>query len=46
VPVTHEDRSYHITQANNALVFPGLGLGVAVAVATAAAGEGLAQIPR
>jgi malate dehydrogenase (oxaloacetate-decarboxylating) len=30
-PVTHEDRSYQIAQANNALVFPGLGLGVTVA---------------
>ena len=26
-PVTHQDRTYHIAQANNALVFPGLGLG-------------------
>src|SRR5512133_3529137 len=30
-PVEHEDRSYRIAQANNALVFPGLGLGVTVA---------------
>jgi malate dehydrogenase (oxaloacetate-decarboxylating) len=33
-PVTHEDRTYQIAQANNALVFPGLGLGVAVVRAT------------
>ncbi len=33
-PVIHEDRSYQIAQANNALVFPGLGLGVVVAKAT------------
>jgi malate dehydrogenase (oxaloacetate-decarboxylating) len=30
-PVVHEDTTYRIAQANNALVFPGLGLGVAVA---------------
>ena len=30
-PVPHNDRTYHISQANNALVFPGLGLGVTVA---------------
>lgn len=30
-PVPHGDRQYHIAQANNALVFPGLGLGVTVA---------------
>jgi malate dehydrogenase (oxaloacetate-decarboxylating) len=30
-PVVHEDTTYQIAQANNALVFPGLGLGVAVA---------------
>jgi malate dehydrogenase (oxaloacetate-decarboxylating) len=30
-PVEHQDRSYRIAQANNALVFPGLGLGVTVA---------------
>ena len=29
-PVTHGDVTYTIAQANNALVFPGLGLGVAV----------------
>jgi malate dehydrogenase (oxaloacetate-decarboxylating) len=29
-PVSHDGRSYTIAQANNALVFPGLGLGVAV----------------
>ncbi|WP_240615749.1 NAD-dependent malic enzyme [Nakamurella deserti] len=29
-PVVHEGRSYAIAQANNALVFPGLGLGVTV----------------
>jgi malate dehydrogenase (oxaloacetate-decarboxylating) len=32
-PVTYDGRSYRIAQANNALVFPGLGLGVAVAKA-------------
>jgi malate dehydrogenase (oxaloacetate-decarboxylating) len=30
-PFTYEGRSYRIAQANNALIFPGLGLGVAVA---------------
>jgi malate dehydrogenase (oxaloacetate-decarboxylating) len=30
-PVVHKDTTYRIAQANNALVFPGLGLGVAVA---------------
>jgi malate dehydrogenase (oxaloacetate-decarboxylating) len=30
-PVVHDDTTYRIAQANNALVFPGLGLGVAVA---------------
>jgi malate dehydrogenase (oxaloacetate-decarboxylating) len=30
-PVVHEGRTYHIAQANNALIFPGLGLGVTVA---------------
>jgi malate dehydrogenase (oxaloacetate-decarboxylating) len=29
-PVQYGDRKYHVAQANNALVFPGLGLGVAV----------------
>jgi malic enzyme len=29
-PVNHDGRTYTIAQANNALVFPGLGLGVAV----------------
>jgi len=33
-PVVHQDRSYQIAQANNALVFPGLGLGVTVARAS------------
>jgi malate dehydrogenase (oxaloacetate-decarboxylating) len=32
-PVELEDRTYRIAQANNALVFPGLGLGVTVAQA-------------
>jgi len=50
-PVTHEDRTYQIAQANNALVFPGLGLGVAVVKATrisdrmiAAAADAVAQM--
>jgi malate dehydrogenase (oxaloacetate-decarboxylating) len=30
-PVTHEGTTYRIAQANNALIFPGLGLGVIVA---------------
>jgi malate dehydrogenase (oxaloacetate-decarboxylating) len=30
-PVVHDGVTYHIAQANNALVFPGLGLGVTVA---------------
>jgi malate dehydrogenase (oxaloacetate-decarboxylating) len=49
-PVTYEDTTYHIAQANNALVFPGLGLGVTVAMATrnsdrmiAAAAEAVAR---
>lgn len=33
-PVQHNGRSYEIAQANNALVFPGLGLGVTVARAS------------
>ena len=33
-PVVHDERSYTIAQANNALVFPGLGLGVTVARAS------------
>ena len=33
-PVLHDERSYRIAQANNALVFPGLGLGVAVSRAS------------
>jgi malate dehydrogenase (oxaloacetate-decarboxylating) len=33
-PVVHEERTYEIAQANNALVFPGLGLGVTVARAS------------
>ena len=32
-PVPYQDRTYQIAQANNALVFPGLGLGVTVAKA-------------
>jgi malate dehydrogenase (oxaloacetate-decarboxylating) len=32
-PVVHQGRSYTIAQANNALLFPGLGLGVAVSQA-------------
>jgi malate dehydrogenase (oxaloacetate-decarboxylating) len=30
-PVVHDGVTYHVAQANNALVFPGLGLGVTVA---------------
>ena len=33
-PVTYEGRAYQIAQANNALIFPGLGLGVTVARAS------------
>jgi malate dehydrogenase (oxaloacetate-decarboxylating) len=33
-PVPHDGRVHHIAQANNALVFPGLGLGVTVARAS------------
>jgi malate dehydrogenase (oxaloacetate-decarboxylating) len=33
-PVTYEGRRYEIAQANNALIFPGLGLGVTVARAS------------
>lgn len=50
-PVTHHGCTYQIAQANNALVFPGLGLGVAIArprritepILTAAA-EALAEL--
>jgi len=53
--VTYQDRTDQIAQANNALLFPGLGLGVTVAkarrisdgliaAAAAAADEGLAQV--
>ncbi|HTF52645.1 MAG TPA: NAD-dependent malic enzyme [Pseudonocardia sp.] len=50
-PVVHDDRPYRIAQANNALVFPGLGLGVTVARASritagmiAAAADAVAQL--
>jgi malate dehydrogenase (oxaloacetate-decarboxylating) len=50
-PVSHGDHTYHIAQANNALVFPGLGLGVTVARARritermiAAAAEAVARL--
>ena len=50
-PVLHDERTYQIAQANNALVFPGLGLGVAVVKATrisdrmiAAAADAVAQM--
>jgi malate dehydrogenase (oxaloacetate-decarboxylating) len=41
-PVVHDDRTYTIAQANNALVFPGLGLGVAVARANRITGRMIA----
>jgi malate dehydrogenase (oxaloacetate-decarboxylating) len=50
-PVEHRGVTYQIAQANNALVFPGLGLGVTVARATritdrliAAAADAVAQL--
>ena len=50
-PVVHDGRTYQIAQANNALVFPGLGLGVIVAKARrisdpmiAAAADAVARI--
>jgi len=50
-PVPHGGRNYEIAQANNALVFPGLGLGVVVAKASrisdrmiAAAADAVAQM--
>jgi malate dehydrogenase (oxaloacetate-decarboxylating) len=50
-PVVHGDQAYHIAQANNALVFPGLGLGVTVARASrisnrmiAAAADAVAEL--
>jgi len=50
-PVAHGGRTYQIAQANNALVFPGIGLGVAVVKATrisdrmiAAASEAVARL--
>ncbi|MGV1004934.1 MAG: NAD-dependent malic enzyme [Candidatus Nanopelagicales bacterium] len=52
-PVRRADQEYRIAQANNALVFPGLGLGVAVCRATrvtdsmiAAAAEAVAGLVR
>ena len=51
-PVEHGGVSYQIAQANNALVFPGLGLGVTVARASritdrliAAAADAVAKLP-
>ncbi len=50
-PVVHGERTYAIAQANNALVFPGLGLGVTVVRASrisdrmiAAAADAIAQL--
>src|SRR6185437_7412727 len=43
-PVTYQGVTYQIGQANNALIFPGLGLG-ALAVAQAAADDGVAEQP-
>jgi malate dehydrogenase (oxaloacetate-decarboxylating) len=50
-PVEYDGRTYRIAQANNALVFPGLGLGVTVARASrisdsliAAAADAVAQL--
>jgi malate dehydrogenase (oxaloacetate-decarboxylating) len=42
-PVVHEEITYRIAQANNALVFPGLGLGVAVARARRVSDRMLAE---
>ena len=50
-PVSYRDRTYHIAQSNNALIFPGLGLGVTVARAArisdrmiAAAADAIARL--